>query len=598
MNQLTFENSRCRAVPIADALTGLETRHFIEDRSMSPMYSNFGLCFSEGRAAAETLLLHYNRFTRPLWKPLIDFGGAGEIRSTFASTRIQNENTDCELCFYATDAFAVYGRAAAARIFCAADASLSEVWEAYRDENMLILQGYSENGDARDPDKYVPVACGVRVSRGTLRAENGETQVLPDGTGELRFSLVCRALGFDLSEIKERLASAPETAEDAKERVRAWATEAAGGLDRIPAEEDARNTFLTAAAGLMMNLTAAPGKLAGHLSAFPSRGGYPTHFMWDSAFQNLAYELMSEKAAADTLLLLARSARPDGKIPQFLCSTWERPHETQPALLGWAARRYAEKAGAENLDPAFINTVYGALCRNNRWWLTARMTKYGLIYCPHGLETGQDDSPRFDGGPVIAADMNAYLLSQLRATAYFAALAGDADGQKAWETEAERFGALMVKHLYDAEQNLFFDADLQTGRPLPLIALSSLIPLWAGVPLPEEKRRAMIEDYLLNEKYFFGGVPFPSVAYCEKTYEPAHWWRGPTWMPVAWLMLETLEQYGYKKERALAAARLYEIMKKDGALHELFNSQTGEGLGCAEQGWTAAIFIRLAYDAR
>ena len=108
----------------------------------------------------------------------------------------------------------------------------------------------------------------------------------------------------------------------------------------------------------------------------------------------------------------------------------------------------------------------------------------------------------------------------------------------------------------------------------------------------------MIEDYLLNERYFFGKVPFPSVAYCEETYDPAHWWRGPTWMPVAWLMLETLETYGYRKERALAATRLYEILKTDGALHELFDSRTGEGLGCAEQGWTAAIFIRLAYEAR
>ena len=154
----------------------------------------------------------------------------------------------------------------------------------------------------------------------------------------------------------------------------------------------------------------------------------------------------------------------------------------------------------------------------------------------------------------------------------------------------------MIKHLYGPEKNLFFDADLETGKPLSLVTLSSLIPLWAGVPLPEEKIRAMIEDYLLNEKYFFGAVPFPSVAYCEAKYEHAHWWRGPTWMPVAWLMLEILEKYGYQTERETAANRLFDIMKKDGELHELFDSQTGEGLGCAEQGWTAAIFLRLASE--
>lgn len=563
---------------------------------MSPMFSNFGLCFDGQNAAVRRLVLHYNRFTRALWEPFIDFGGTGEIRSTFASTRIINRNTDCEIIFYDADAFVVCGKSASARLFSVPAAALGDVWQVYRDEKTLILQGYSENGDARDPDRYVPVACGVRVMRGTLSVGEGETLILPDKDGGVRFAVVCRALDFDVDEIKDRLFAAPETAEGAKEKMRAWAEDAAGGIDYLPGDEHARSTFLTAVSGLLMNLTKAPGNLAGYVSAFPSRGGYPTHFMWDSAFQNLAYELMNGKLAEDTLLLLAKCARPDGKIPQFNCSTWARPHETQPALLGWAAERYARRMGKENLSDTFIHTIYDALDRNNRWWMNARMTKFGLIYCPHGLETGQDDSPRFDGGPVIAVDMNSYLLSQMRAAAYFASLAGDPQGKAFWNAEAERFGALMIKHLYDEEKNLFFDADIKTGKPLSLVTLSSLVPLWAGVPLQEKKICAMIEDYLLNERYFFGKVPFPSVAYCEEKYDPAQWWRGPTWMPVAWLMLETLEKYGYTKERDIAARRLLDIMVKDGALHELFDSQTGEGLGCSEQGWTAAIFLRLAAE--
>ena len=38
------------------------------------------------------------------------------------------------------------------------------------------------------------------------------------------------------------------------------------------------------------------------------------------------------------------------------------------------------------------------------------------------------------------------------------------------------------------------------------------------------------------------------------------------------------------------------MMIKDGLLHELFNSQTGEGLGNVEQGWTAATFIRIGVE--
>ena len=115
-----------------------------------------------------------------------------------------------------------------------------------------------------------------------------------------------------------------------------------------------------------MNLTKAPGNLSRCVSAFPSRGGYPTHFMWDIAFQNLAYELMDEKTAADTLLQLAYAIRPDGKIPQFLCSTWARPHFAQPALLGWAAERYTERVGADKAGDAFIRTMAAALSITSR----------------------------------------------------------------------------------------------------------------------------------------------------------------------------------------------------------------------------------------
>ena len=58
-------------------------------------------------------------------------------------------------------------------------------------------------------------------------------------------------------------------------------------------------------------------------------------------------------------------------------------------------------------------------------------------------------------------------------------------------------------------------------------------------------------------------------------------------------MMETLEQAGYLKEKREAQRRLYDMLLKDPSMHELFNSQTGEGLGSEEQGWTCAVFVRL-----
>ena len=578
---------------LTDALLSLETSHATEDRSLSPLYSNFGLCF-DTHTCGPQLLLHYNRKTRPIFSPLFSFEAPCTAKSAFLSTQFSGVSGSYELCFYDTDAFVLCGKnAAKVRVFGQAGCAMHAHWNLFSDAEMLLVQGYSANADDRDPDAFVPVLCGLRVMAGTLTAENDGAVLLPDKDGNLYFAAAFSVLEISADRLKEKLLSAPEHPDGAKSAIRCWAENCAGGLQRLPAQSDTQRTFLMAVSGLLMNLTKAPGNLSRCVSAFPSRGGYPTHFMWDSAFQNLAYEQMDENTAADALLQLAYSMRPDGKIPQFLCSTWARPHDAQPALLGWAAKRYVERVGAGKAGKNFIRTMASALAKNNEWWLTQRITKFGLICCPDGLETGQDDSPRFDDGPVLAVDMNSYLLSQMRAAAYFCRLSGDSAGAANWEKRADAFAQRMIDLLYDTEKNLFFDADSETAERRSLVTLSSLIPLWAGVPLPEEKIRTMIEGYLLNENYFFGKIPFPCVAYCEPVYEPAHWWRGPTWMPAAWLMLETLEKYGYAAQWAEAARRLYRVMQKDGTLHELFDSATGEGLGCDEQGWTAAIFIRL-----
>jgi len=88
-------------------------------------------------------------------------------------------------------------------------------------------------------------------------------------------------------------------------------------------------------------------------------------------------------------------------------------------------------------------------------------------------------------------------------------------------------------------------------------------------------------------------MPFPSVAYNEVSYQPDKCWRGPTWLPVAYLMLLLLDKAAYNAEAMKARLILYRAIIRDGNIRELFNSQTGEGLGAHEQGWTAAICLKL-----
>ena len=128
-------------------------------------------------------------------------------------------------------------------------------------------------------------------------------------------------------------------------------------------------------------------------------------------------------------------------------------------------------------DPALMKEVLPALEANNNWWLTQRATRFGLIYCDNGLETGQDNSPRFDKGPILALDMNSYLVNQMRVTSEIARRLGQKRKAATWAKAADTHAARMVKYLYDPTQNLFFDADAATGKRQSLISASAFLPL-------------------------------------------------------------------------------------------------------------------------
>ena len=571
------------------AVLSEENNYTTPRESYSPFASNVGLIVDPESTGVDAVWLHYNRFSRPLWDKLLDFPAAFD-RLRSSAKRIVFGKAEASLAFYDTDCF-LFASTGLSEIGLFREPA--EQTKAFRlcgnDTETVVIQGFSANGDARDPDREVCFLAGVRAVKGTLTPDGTVISAHCDASGSIALAFAFEFLTIDEKRLLRKLKSCPRDVDGAAalcaDNLKGYVKDL-----RLTAKTGTERKMLAKALhGLLFNLTQAPGDLAKHLSSYPNRGEYPTHFLWDTCFQNLAYELMNGELVKEFLLQFAANQRSDGKYPQFLCSTWARPEHSQPALIGWAALRYAAR---EN-DDAFLRKMLPSLERNNRWWLTAKMTSRGLVGCPHGLETGQDDSPRFDNGGTLATDMNSYLLRQLNVTAEIADRLRLPGKAKRWREEAERLSGAMLRTLYCEEDNLFYDVDIDTGEFIKIVSPVSLLPLWAGVALPEDKSRTMIERYLLDPETLFGGIPFPSVAYNQPSYQAEHWWRGPTWLPEAWLMLETLEKFGYTKEKEEAQRRLYGMLLKDVSMHELFNSQTGEGLGSEEQGWTCAIFIKL-----
>lgn len=557
-------------------------------QSYSPCFSSVGILTSSGETGLGALVLHYNRYTRTLFQKLVDYPLPYNAIASDYSQLVCGENA-LKLSFFAKNAFTlqIEGNETAA-VFCDADTFTEKLWYEAESPAGIRILGYSKNGDDRDPDAVVPFCVCIKVCKGSLFTDSGTVYVQPEN-GDILIHTVIACLEFDICDMTAVLDNAPENADVAAAATRDWILSLVPDLSLNVPEQAQFDKLRFSVMGLLFNLTKAEGNLKNHISSFPSRGTYPTHFLWDTCFQNLAYERFSLALAEDMLLQNIELQRSDGKYEQFLCSTWARPHETQPALIGWAALRIAKRSG--NTD--FLRKTLSSIESNNRWWLTQRIAPCGLIYSLSGLETGQDNSPRFDNGPTIAADMNAYLLNQMYACVELAELLGKKEKACFWRNKAAAFGTRIKEVLYDPADKIFYDRRIDNNDQVKVLSPSGLLPLWAGNVLSVEEAKNAIRKNLLDPDSMFGNVPFPSVAYCDPSYQPDEWWRGPTWMPIAFLMLECLEKYGFIREKREATLRLYHVIAADDGVHELFDSKTGKGMGAAQQGWTCAIFIEL-----
>ena len=563
------------------------------DRGFSPFYSDVGLEVDEGGGIA-ALFLYYNRRKTIFLKPFLRLPDPEKphLRSAAGITqhlgRARARIAFCSHNTWVVDCEGLPGL----EFNPAGHPGLTEKRRREVDRRTLIFDGYLPTVDRRDPDFTFPFVLGLRIVRGAAAGGDGLVEPLridADSRGRLVLVFTARVLEVDHHSVITRLKEASSSAAAAMQRTMAWWAEAMGGLD-LAAGDPAEGAVLARAVyTLLSNSAACPGLLQDRIGAFPSRGTYPSPYLWDSCFQNLGTELFNPRLAADSLMLFVENLRVDGKMPAFLCSTWVHPGQSQPPLVGWAAARLVEKTGDERLAARLLP----GLRRNTRWWLSQRMTRFGLVAALNGMEVGWDDSPRFDQGPIVACDLNSYLLLQMRACAQFARMGGDEAGAEELGAQAEAYAARMVEVLYDRETGLFWDLSVEHGHPVRIKTPACFLPLLAGVPLPPGAAKRAVADYLLNPACFFAEVPFPVVAYDEPSYQSGKWWRGPTWINVAYLMLMVLDRLDFTEAAASARERLYRMMVADGNLRELFDSQTGEGLGAFEYGWTAAICLRL-----
>ncbi len=333
----------------------------------------------------------------------------------------------------------------------------------------------------------------------------------------------------------------------------------------------------------------------------PSLSHYVGVWQWDAYFHALAYRHVDMRLAQDQFRIMLDHQRDDGMIPDAVHDEGMVTHldypvdadVTKPPVMAWAAWKLYEQDG----DAEFINEIYEAAVRWNRWWFEYNDVDHdGLCEYIHPYSSGLDDSPLWDEGmPVESPDLNTYLVLQQDALARMARVIGEEVEAERWEQRAADLTQLMIQNEWDAKSGLFW-ARRQAER-INVRTPFGLFPLLTG-RLPGEISRCLV-DRLKDEKQFWPRYPVPTVALDDPTHDPNRMWRGPVWINVNYLLVEGLQRSGYPDVARELRRRTLELVCQHEDIYEYYHPQTGERppRAAATYGWSAAMFIDLAIQA-
>ena len=90
---------------------------------------------------------------------------------------------------------------------------------------------------------------------------------------------------------------------------------------------------------------------------------------------------------------------------------------------------------------------------------------------------------------------------------------------------------------------------------------------------------------------------WPTVAYEEPSFDPVGYWRGRTWVNMAYFALRGLKWYGYGElaEKGRSTV-LGWMMREPSNFNENYNPLTGRPLGAMYFGWSSAFAIKFVLD--
>lgn len=317
---------------------------------------------------------------------------------------------------------------------------------------------------------------------------------------------------------------------------------------------------------------------------------------WDTAFHCLGISRMDPEFAMEHMETFCSYQLEDGLFPDVIFFIGKVVDTFgKPPVMAWAC----EVVYRRSKDLEFLKRMYVRLEKNVEFWEKKRTYK-GLLHYDAATvnpaekaievryESGWDNSVRWDAEePEVfwAIDLNCFMIMTYRSMDYISKELGLADAK--WCKKAEELSALVEKELWNESLGCYVDRNYQTNELSDVLTPASFMPLYIGIASKEHARQCA----QAAEDHFAYGMP--TVAYDHPEYG-TDYWRGLTWLNVAYFAAKGLKDYGYIEIAEKIRDTILTWVENDGdQIHENYNSKTGEGCGQALFSWSAVFVMEF-----
>ena len=320
---------------------------------------------------------------------------------------------------------------------------------------------------------------------------------------------------------------------------------------------------------------------------------------WDSAFHAMTVSRFDTPLAKSCIDAFTAFQLPFGMFPDVIhvdgriCDNYGKP-----PVLPWATLIVFRRDG----DRDFLRRNFDRYVKNASFWEENRCDR-GLFYYsaqqhPEAedylhprWESGWDNSPRWDEFPIVdlfAIDLNCYMVLFYRAMAEMAEILGEK--RQDWDAKAKALAGRIEATLFDEARNTYADRNRKNGKFLMVLSPASFMPLYIGTA--SQERAAAMEALAADPKKFYPGMP--TVTYDCPAFSKDYW-RGQTWLNVAFFAVKGLADYGFCKTageiREYILSMAYDNLPR--GIFENYDSVNRRGLFNNSFSWSAAFLIEF-----